>query len=76
MDDLVHAIMTYEAGEMTPREQVKLFAHLVKTGRAWSLQGHYGRQAYYLMEVGLIDTDGQVDWVLFDDTNDEYYGEV
>lgn len=55
--DLVDAIMRYEAGEMDDAETLDLFAHLITTGQAWQLQGHYGRGATYLIDNGLIYVD-------------------
>ena len=52
--DLVGGISKYEEGEMDMVEVVELFQHLVNTGLAWSLQGHYGRTAEALIEEGLI----------------------
>lgn len=53
----VDLIMKYEAGEATNREALTLFADLVKTGAAWSLQGSYGRGAQALIDAGYIDAD-------------------
>jgi hypothetical protein len=39
---------------------VNLFAELVRTGMAWSLQGHYGRVAHALIEAGYLDREGNV----------------
>ena len=52
--DLVGGISKYESGEMDMVEVVELFQHLVNTGLAWSLQGHYGRTAEALIEDGLV----------------------
>jgi hypothetical protein len=53
--DLTSAIIAFETGDMDTEEQVfELFQHLVDTGMAWSLQGHYGRTAQALIEEGLI----------------------
>lgn len=60
MKDLVGAIVDYESGSLSERATLELFAHLVKTGQAWSLQGHYGRTAQALIRGGLITRDGRV----------------
>lgn len=56
--DHVGAIIEYEGGNPTAGEVVKLFQYLVDTGMAWSLQGHYGRQAKALIENGLVSAKG------------------
>jgi len=53
--DLIGDIIDYENGEMTEQEMIGFFQHLVKTGLAWSLQGHYGRMAMRMIEEGLIN---------------------
>jgi len=58
--NLTDKIMSYEDGEMEPKEIVDLFAELVKSGMAWQLQGHYGRVADSLIKRGLIDRQGKV----------------
>jgi hypothetical protein len=53
--DLTTAIINYETDQMeTTDEVLELFQHLVDTGMAWSLQGHYGRTATALIEGGHI----------------------
>ena len=53
--DVATAIIKFETDEMTSTEEViELFQHLVDTGMAWSLQGHYGRTASVLIETGRI----------------------
>jgi len=57
---LVEKIMAYESGELPAEDTLALFAELVKTGQAWSLQGHYGRTAAALIEGGYISAQGEI----------------
>ncbi len=43
----------YESGEMTHKQEIRFFRELINSGLAWSLQGHYGRRADYLIKEGL-----------------------
>ena len=47
-------IMDYEVEALDNDTIIELFQHLVNTGLAWSLQGHYGRTATALIESGLV----------------------
>lgn len=58
--DLTDAIIRYETDEMKPPELLVLFAYLVNTGMAWTLQGHYGRTARALIEGGYITDKGNI----------------
>lgn len=61
---LLDLIMGYEQGTLGTRDTLLLFAHLIETGMAWSLQGHYGRSAASLIEAGTISPEGVIDWDL------------
>lgn len=52
LQDLGTAISAYEAGELSEAEEVELFQKLIDNGMAWKLQGHYGRNAEYLINIG------------------------
>ena len=58
--DLVDSIIAYECGELEADETLGLFAELIRTGRAWTLQGHYGRTASELIEAGYISRAGKI----------------
>ena len=57
---LVDKIIAYETGELPAEDTLKLFAELVKTGQAWTLQGHYGRTAQGLIDSGYLDRQGNI----------------
>ena len=52
--DQTQAIIDYEAGVLNFEETVELFQELVDSGLAWKLQGHYGRTARELIDLGYI----------------------
>lgn len=60
--NLVTYIMRYESGEITYDEYFSLFGYLIRTKKAWSLQGMYGREASNLIKSGLINRKGEVQW--------------
>jgi hypothetical protein len=58
--DIVELIIEYELGELNAQEILDLFSKLVKSGMAWTLQGHYGRVANALIERGYLSKDGTI----------------
>jgi hypothetical protein len=54
---IIEGFCGYEPSE---QEQLQAWAHLVKTGAAWTLQGWYGRNAKTLIELGYIAENGQI----------------
>ena len=51
---LINYIIAWESGELDHDKTVELFQHLVDTGKAWTLQGFYGRTAMAMIEEGLV----------------------
>tara|TARA_R100000231_G_scaffold84459_1_gene64259 strand:- start:252 stop:485 length:234 start_codon:yes stop_codon:yes gene_type:complete len=60
MIDIIDEIIAYENGELDDVKTLEFFSKLVKTGRAWTLQGHYGRTAMALIEDGLLTKAGKI----------------
>ena len=60
MKSLSERIRAYEWGYGDGDFALELFSDLVKTGMVWSLQGHYGRTANYLMDKGYINIHGDI----------------
>jgi hypothetical protein len=60
MSDLIDQIMDYEEGLLDQAQELELFSELVKSGMAWSLQGHYGRAASWLIENGYLSSEGEI----------------
>lgn len=58
--DFVEKIMDYEADLMTEEETIEFFQELIDNGMAWTLQGHYGRMATYLIEEGFCRAKEEV----------------
>ena len=61
-DNLINSLLQYEGGEMKNEEFFYLYSFLIKTGRVWQMQGHYGRQARQLMDNGYISANGKINW--------------
>ena len=58
--DFIDQIMDYESGELNDKEIIEMFSDMVKTGVAWSLQGHYGRTAEAFIFNEIIDKQGNI----------------
>ena len=59
-NEKINMILDYESGELPAEDTLKLFAELIRTGQAWSLQGNYGRTAQGLIEGGYISKEGKI----------------
>ncbi|QMP84607.1 hypothetical protein KGG93_gp62 [Streptomyces phage Endor2] len=60
MGSLVIEILDYEQGNLDDAETLELFGKLVKSGMAWTLQGHYGRVAMDMIQSGYLTEGGEV----------------
>ena len=61
MDPLItDMIISYENGDLNLTQEIMLFSQLVRTGKAYTLQGHYGRMAEAMIELEFIDKDGKI----------------
>lgn len=58
--DITSMIIGYEMGALTNAEIVQLFAKLIISNLAWTLQGHYGRQANAFIKAGFITEKGEI----------------
>ena len=58
--DIVSMIDAYENGDTNLEQEIFLYAELVRTGKAWTLQGHYGRVAMEMIDLEFISKDGRV----------------
>jgi hypothetical protein len=64
---MLNQIIAYENGDLSPAGVLRLFAQLIQSGQAWTLQGHYGRQAEAFIDFGLITPDGQLNTEALDE---------
>ena len=53
--NIIDKIIDYEQGTLSEEDTIDLFQNLVDSGDAWTLQGHYGRTARYLLDNGYIE---------------------
>ena len=68
---MLNQIIAYENGDLSPAGVLRLFAQLIQSGQAWTLQGHYGRQAEAFIDFGLITPDGQLNTEALDEAGIE-----
>ncbi|WJN63081.1 hypothetical protein [Streptomyces phage phiScoe3] len=60
MGSLVIDLISYEEGALDDEQTLELFGTLVKSGMAWTLQGHYGRVASNMIESGYLTPEGDI----------------
>lgn len=53
-EQFIDTLIRYESEGLDDNEAIDFFQHLVDTGLAWSLQGHYGRTAGALIDAGYV----------------------
>ena len=58
--NIIDYIIDYEMGDLDDMQTLSLFSNLIKTGKAWKLQGHYGRTAQSLINDEWILSDGTI----------------
>jgi hypothetical protein len=56
---LIDKIIAYECGDIDEAGILQLFAELIESGMAWTLQGSYGRTARALIDAEYISEDGK-----------------
>lgn len=59
-------IIAYETGDLDDEGILRLFSDGIASGQVWNLQGAYGRMAASMIEAGLIDREGNIDWAVYD----------
>ena len=59
--DLIDKIIAYESGDMSDAEKIYFFSEIIRNGMAFTMQGHYGRTASNLIDLGIITNDGDID---------------
>lgn len=65
----VGQIMDYEAGTLDLAGTLELFAALISSGMAWTLQGSYGRTAQSLIDRDIINVNGEIRWDVVEELN-------
>lgn len=60
-----------EGEDATAEQKVEAWAYLIETKLAYQMQGFFGRTADSLIDKGLINDQGIIDWYLLDELNEE-----
>jgi hypothetical protein len=60
MIDLLDILEGYEEGYLDTGQMLKLFAELIRTGRAWNLGDPYLNEALYLIDAGYITPGSKI----------------
>ena len=58
--DLKNVLMAYENGDLLDSSVTRLFAYLIKTGKAWELPDHFAERATGFIKAGVIDEFGVI----------------
>lgn len=61
-DGFFEKIIAFENGELTQVQVLELFSYLIRAKLVWKLQGNYGRTVNSLIEAGLIEDSGEINW--------------
>lgn len=56
----INSIIAFESGDLRGNKVLELFSYLIKTGKAWTLQGVYGRTAESLIDRGYLSAEGKI----------------
>ena len=56
---LLNQMIAFEEGELDEDGVLDLFAELIGSGQAWTLQGFYGRTAAALIDAGYLTPEGE-----------------
>jgi hypothetical protein len=52
-DEIVNAVLSYQAGDLSEENTISLFQFLISSGLAWQLHGEYNVMAKELIEAGM-----------------------
>lgn len=61
MLNLVDKIIAYETDELDEEGVIELFQAMIDSGQVWNLQGHYGRTAATLIDMGVCTLPARED---------------
>jgi len=62
MDDFTATMIAEGVEVASPQKTLEAWAHLIKTGLCWSLQGFFGRTAQTFIDNGMISSGGTIDY--------------